>query len=182
MSVCKRTWTKKNGKVEEKWKVDFTYQHPDGTFGREKKEERVTLAAFTPRLLTYSENNNKYSSVVSKQQILEDHIIPFFGGMALAAMGPAEIEDFKAAMRKKPSAARARKEAPTQAAILKRKDVQPKPLSLKTINNVLTVLSKLMGLAEEQRVIQQAPRVKLFSKLPKPPFDFLAFEEAERLG
>jgi integrase len=84
-------------------------------------------------------------------------------------------------MRKKKSAARARKEAPTRAALRKRGDVEPKPLSLKTINNVLSALSKLLALAEEQRVIPQAPRVRLFGKLPKPTFDFLTFEEAERL-
>ena len=55
-------------------------------------------------------------------------------------------------------------------------------MSLKTINNALTVLRKLLSVAEEQRVIQQAPRVKLFTKLPKPAFDFLTFEEAERLS
>jgi integrase len=154
----------------------------NGTFGKEtKSEDRVTLAEFGPRFLTYSENNNKHSSVVSKRQILDDHLLPFFGEMALASIGPAEIEDFKAAMRKKRSAARARKEAPTPAAIRKRVDVLPQPLSLKTINNVLTVLSKLLSLAEEQRVIPQAPRVRLFGKLPKPTFDFLTFEEAESL-
>ncbi|MDC0712738.1 tyrosine-type recombinase/integrase [Stigmatella sp. ncwal1] len=154
----------------------------NGTFGKEKKNEaRVTLAEFAARFLTYSENNNKYSSVITKQQILKDHILPFFGEMALASIGPAEIEDFKALMRKKKSAARARKEDPTQAAILKRAEVEPKPLSFKTINNVLCALSKLLNLAEEQRVIRQAPRVKLFGKLPKPKFDFLTFAEVERL-
>ncbi|SEN36639.1 Phage integrase, N-terminal SAM-like domain, partial [Stigmatella aurantiaca] len=153
----------------------------NGTFGKEKKEARVTLAEFAARFLTYSENNNKYSSVITKHQILKDHVLPFFGEMALASIGPAQIEDFKALMRKKKSAARARKEAPTQAAIRKRVEVEPKPLSLKTINNVLSALSKLLNLAEEQKVIQQAPRVKLFGKLPKPRFDFLSFEEVERL-
>jgi len=154
----------------------------NGTFGKENNGERcLTLSQFAPRFLTYSENNNKHSSVVTKRQILDDHLIPFFGNTPLDAIGPAEIEDFKAAMRNKTSAARARKEAPTQAAILKRKDVAPKPLSLKTINNVLSALSKLLNLAEEQKVINQAPRVKLFGKLPKPTFDFLRFEEAERL-
>ena len=84
-------------------------------------------------------------------------------------------------MRAKKSAARARKEAPTQAALRKRKALEPKTLSFKTINNALTVLRKLLSVAEEQRVIQQAPRVKLFTKLPKPAFDFLTFEEAERV-
>jgi len=153
-----------------------------GTFGKEHTGDRpLTLADFAPRFLTYSENNNKHSSVVTKRQLLDDHLLPFFGQMALSAIGPAQIEDFKAHMRKKKSAARARKEAPTRAALLKRGDVEPKPLSLKTINNVLSALSKLLALAQEQGEIAQAPRVKLFGKLPKPTFDFLTFEEAARL-
>ena len=119
----------------------------NGTFGKENisEENRVTLSQFAPRFLTYSENNNKHSSVVTKRQLLEDHLLPFFGQMALSAIGPAEMEDFKAVMRKKKSAARARKEAPTKAALRKRGDVEPKPLSLKTINNVLSALSKLLS-------------------------------------
>jgi integrase len=153
-----------------------------GTFGKENSAGRVpTLGAFVPRFLTYSENNNKHSSVVTKRQILDDHLLPAFGNTPLDAIGPAEIEDFKAAMRKKPSGARARKEAPTRAALLKRKGSGGvKLLSLKSINNVLTVLHKLLALAQEQGVLQHVPRVKLF-KTDKPAFDFLSFEEAERL-
>ncbi len=140
----------------------------------------LTRGDFVPRFIMYSENNNKYSSVVTKRQILDDHLVPAFGSMALDAIGPAEIEDFKAAMRKKPSGARARKDAPTRAALRKRKGTGPKLLSLKSINNVLTVLHKLLALAQEQGVIAHIPRVKLF-RTEKPVFDFLTFEEAERL-
>ncbi|MCP3099011.1 site-specific integrase [Myxococcus sp. K15C18031901] len=155
----------------------------NGTFGKEKcgEESAITLAEFTPRFLVYSENNNKHSSVDSKKMILALHILPFFGKSPLASIGPAEVEDFKAHMRKKKSAARAHKQASLKASTRERQNVEPKNLSLKTINNVLTVLHKLLAIAEEQRVIQQAPRVKLFGKLPKPPYDFLTFEEAERL-
>ncbi|QDE69825.1 integrase [Myxococcus xanthus] len=155
----------------------------NGTFGKEQcgEESPITLADFTPRLLTYSENNNKHSSVDSKRQILRDHILPFFGKVALANIRLAEIEDFKAHMRKKKSAAHKRKDSASKRAIRKRQRSEPKPLSLKTINNVLTVLHKLLTLAEEHGVIRQAPRVKPFGKLPKPPFDFLSFEEADQL-
>ncbi|MFP2958226.1 tyrosine-type recombinase/integrase [Myxococcus sp. 1LA] len=159
-----------------------------GTFKKEKEpvateetKQVPTVKEFSSRFLTYSENNNKHSSVITKRQILEHHVLPFFGDMKLDSIGPAAIEDFKALMRKKKSAARARKKSPTQAALRKRKGAAPKPLSLKTINNVLTVLGKLLAVAEEQGDIQQAPRVKLFGKLPKSKFDFLSYEEAERL-
>jgi integrase len=154
----------------------------NGTFGKEKcgEESPITLADYNQRFLTFSENNNKHSTAVSKRQLLKDHLIPYFGVMPLASIGPAEVEDFKACMRKKKSAAHRRKEGATKSATRKRLNVEPKPLSLKTLNNVLTVLQKLLALAEEQRVIPQAPRVRLFGRLPKPPFDFLTFDEAEK--
>jgi len=45
----------------------------------------------------------------------------------------APLEDFKALMHPKKSAARARKEAPTQAAIRKWQNVEPRSLSVKTL-------------------------------------------------
>ncbi|MFY2558384.1 tyrosine-type recombinase/integrase [Corallococcus terminator] len=154
-----------------------------GTFGKEKQREpeRIrTFGEFVPRFITYSENNNKHSTVVTKRQILDDHLLPVFEDTPLDAIGPAEIEEFKAAMRKKPSGARARKDAPKRAALLKRKGSGVELLSLKSINNVLAVLHKLLALAQEQGVLEHVPRIKLF-KTDKPAFDFLSFEEAEQL-
>ncbi|WP_408890782.1 tyrosine-type recombinase/integrase [Myxococcus faecalis] len=158
-----------------------------GTFGKEvpedtKKEESkpLMLKEFTQRFLTYSENNNKHSSVVSKRQILDDHLIPFFGEMVLDAIGPAEIEDFKAAMKKKPRRLSGHSETASKRALRRRKVRTAKLLSLKTINNALAVLSKLLNLAQEQSVLAHAPDVKLF-KVQKPDYDFLTFEEVERL-
>jgi len=156
-----------------------------GTFGKEKeqaKEEEapLTLAKFVQRFLTYSENNNKHSTVVGKQQILRDHVLPFFGEMKLEAIGPAEIEDFKAAMKKKPRRLSGHSDAPSKRALRRRKVRAPKLLSLKTINNALAVLSKLINLAKEQGVLAHTPDVKLF-KVKKPDYDFLTFDEVDQL-
>ncbi|RKH39108.1 site-specific integrase [Corallococcus sp. AB050B] len=154
-----------------------------GSFGKEtqNKQDRIpTFREFVPRFITYSENNNKPSSVASKRQILSNHLIPAFGSLSLDSIGLVEIEEFKAAMRKKPADALIRKAAPTRAAVLKRKRSEPKFLSLKYINNVLAVLHKLLVLAQDQGVIGQIPRIKVF-KTRKPAFDFLSFEEAELL-
>ncbi|MFB1484200.1 tyrosine-type recombinase/integrase [Corallococcus sp. RDP092CA] len=153
-----------------------------GTFGKENKSEEapLTMMNFTQRFLTYSDNNNKYSTVVSKQQILRDHILPFFGEMALDAIGPAEIEDFKAVMKKKAPRRGRLSENPSKRALRRRTGSKPKTLSLKTINNALAVLGKLLNLAKEQGVLANAPDMKLF-KLKKPDFDFLSFEEVEQL-
>jgi len=83
-------------------------------------------------------------------------------------------------MRKKPAGIPGRRDAPSKDALRKRKGSGVKFLSLKSINNVLTVLHKLLALAQEQGVLQHVPRVNLF-KTDKPAFDFLTFEEAERL-
>ncbi|QDE93647.1 integrase [Myxococcus xanthus] len=153
-----------------------------GTFGKEKApEKRIrTMEEFIPRFLIYSENNNKGSTIESKRNILTRHILPFFGHMLLESIGLEQIENFKATMRKKRSGARARKDSPSRAALRMRKGSGPPLMSLRYINNTLSVLHKVLALAQEQGVIAHVPRVKLF-KLGKTAFDFLTFEEAERL-
>ena len=205
MSVRLRKWTNAGGEVVERWIVDVKVTEPktgkvirvrdfspvdtrrgaeqherqirqrilDGSLGKEEQkqeqqptqEQRIpTLGEFAPRFLKVSTNNNKHSSVVSKQQLLEDHIIPALGKVRLDRIGLAEIEDFKADMRQKVNG----------------KLKGNSRLSPKTINNALTVLRKLLSLAAEQGVISHVPPVK-WLKVHKPPFDFLSFEEAERL-
>jgi len=205
MSVRLRKWTNAEGKVVERWMVDVKIKEPgtgkvirvrdfspvdtrrgaeqherqirqrilDGTFGKEEQQQQEqpqtqepvpTLREFVSRFLKVSSNNNKHSSIVSKQQLLEDHLIPAFGGMRLDEIRVAQIEDFKADMRKKVSGKGKRK----------------KPLSPKTINNALTCLRKLLATAAEQGVIEHVPSIK-WLKVEKPPFDFLSFDEAERL-
>ena len=88
-----------------------------GTFGKEKGREEAlmpTLGGFVDRFLVYSENNNKPSTVWTKKQALQLHILPIFKSVRLDGIGLAEIEDFKALMRKKTSLARAQKVSPTK--------------------------------------------------------------------
>jgi integrase len=153
----------------------------DGTFGKAKAQNSIpTLAAFEKRFIEYSENNNKPSTVAAKKQLLKDHIIPAFGSKRLDQIGPAEIEAFKARMRKTRSRACARKPEATKWAIKKRKQREPPALSAKSINNALTVLRKLLVVAQDQGEIAHLPRLRFF-KPEKPVHDFLSFEEAERL-
>ena len=53
-------------------------------------------------------------------------------------------------------------------------------LSKKTVNNHLTVLRRLLLVAKKRGLIQAVPEIE-WLKAPKPEFDFLDFEEAERL-
>jgi integrase len=132
----------------------------DGSYFRpatEEVKEVPTVAEFAPRFLSYSEVNNKPSTVYSKRWVLRLHLGPVFGRKRLDAIGAADVEEFKAQ---------------------KLREGQ----SRKSINNMLTYLRKLLNLAVEWEVISRAPKVKAF-KIPKEVIGeekFLTFEEAER--
>jgi integrase len=185
MSVRLRKWIDREGRQQETWMVDVKFEHSDGriervrkaspvqtrrgaeryeleirhhllegTFGKETAEV-PTLAQFQERFLTYATTNNKTSTVESKKQILKGHLVPYFGRMKLDAIGPGAIEEFKA----------------------RKLGDKIKP---KSINNFLTVLRKLLNVAVDYEILDHVPRVK-WMKAPKGDFDFLSFEEADRL-
>lgn len=107
--------------------------------------------------MTYSRTNNKPSTVYAKEWVLEVHLVPFFGAMKLDAIGPAQIEKYKAGK--------------LADGLLK-----------KSINNHLTALRKLLNLAVEWGVIDKAPKVRSFNE--KHDYlgedEYLNFEEADR--
>lgn len=119
-----------------------------------EKKSVPTLKEFEPKFMSYSETNNKPSTVCAKKVALRVHLLPYFGDMALDRITPAEIEPFKA---------------------LKLKEGQ-KP---KSINNHLTILRKLLNLAAEWGVVGHAPRVKPL-RVDAQAVNFLTFEEEAR--
>jgi hypothetical protein len=66
-----------------------------GTLGKEVKEV-PTLEAFQDRFLDCAVVNNKPSTVFQKRWVLRLHLVPAFGRRRLDAIGPAEIEAYKA--------------------------------------------------------------------------------------
>ena len=116
-----------------------------------------TVAEFKKQFMTYSKTNNRPSTVCAKEWMMRLHIVPFFGEMRLDAIGPADIEAYKA---------------------LKLEEKQNK----KSINNHLAALRKLLNLANEYRVINQVPKVRGFKgKVDLIAEDeFLTFEETDR--
>jgi len=185
MSVRLRKWKSKEGKVQEAWWVDVMFQHPDGrvervrkaspvntrrgaeqyerelrqallygTFGKEKKEV-PTLEQFQERFLDHAQTNNKVSTAKTKADILRKHLVPAFGRLKLDQIDTARLEAFKAQKVKE-------------------------GLSKKSVNNLLTVLRKLLALAQEFGELDTVPKVE-WLKAPKPEIDFLSFEEAELL-
>jgi len=104
---------------------------------------------------TYATPNNKPSEVESKRMILRVHLKPAFGELRLDQIGPAEIDAYKAIKL-------------------------AAEVAHKTINNHLTVLRKMLAVAVEWKRLGTAPSFK-WLKPPPPEFDFLTFEESNRL-
>jgi integrase len=128
--------------------------------GRQGEAEKVKrspkLVAFAGDFLSkYAEANNKPSEIQSKRTILNMHLIPALKQLRLDEVGGAEIEGYKS-------------------------DKLRTGLSAKTVNNHLIVLRRLLGLAQEWGALDRVPKVK-WLKVPEAEFDFLDFEEAERL-
>jgi len=106
-------------------------------------------------LETYAKTNNKPSEIKSKELIIRCHLSPFFGKRRVSEIGVRELERFKSAQLSK-------------------------GLSPKTINNQLSVLRRALRSAQEWGVIEVVPTIK-WMKAPRADFDFLDFEEAERV-
>ncbi|MBI5479940.1 MAG: site-specific integrase, partial [Deltaproteobacteria bacterium] len=107
------------------------------------------------RPLGYARANNRPSEQTAKASILKHHLRPAFGPMRLSEITVRHVEGLKAKML----------------------DAEK---SRKTVNNTLAVLSKIIRYAREVGVVETVPAVKLL-KLQPQRFDFLDFEEYERL-
>jgi integrase len=177
---------KRNGK--KGWEVDLRITLPDGTRMRErvkspvssrsgtetwakmreatiieqggrseeKREPVPTLAEFWPRFIEghCTANREKPSSVHAKQSIYDNHLAPRFGAVPLDRIGDEDVQRLKAALRDR---------------------------SVKTINNVLTVLNRLLKSALEWGVIDRQPcRIRLL-KAAAPSVEFYEPEIYEGL-
>jgi integrase len=124
-----------------------------------------TLAAFAPVYLASARLDNALSSVMAKEDILARYLVPRLGDLRLDQIDYAVIEDLKVGL------------AATRNARLKR-EVQT--LHPKTINNVLTVLGHVLSVGRKRGLLATVPEICRV-KAPLPDWDFLTFEEAERL-
>lgn len=187
MSVRRQRFKDRNHVVQEFWIVDVVFEHPDGrrervrkvspvptrrgaeayerelrqallsgAFGRKEKTEPQLFANFAKEFLeTYAQVNNKPSEYKSKESMLRVHLTPAFGHLRLDSIGAHEIDAFKSRTLKN--------------------EVKPK-----TVNNILHTLHRLFVIAESWGLLERVPKIRML-KSPKPDFDFLDFEEAERL-
>ena len=197
MSVRRRKWTDpKTGKPCTVWMIDIQYKTPEGQAKRIRKfatrqtrraaeaEEREirdaliaglcgrgkevddvvedaeaevpSLEAFSEEfMVNYAETTNKLSEVLGKRSMLRNHVVPWFGKQKLCNINSRDIARFKT---------------------VKLKDGYSK----KTVNNLLVLLGRMLSIAVEWEIIDKAPKMKML-KIPRPEFDFLDFDESERL-
>ena len=130
----------------------------DGSLGQAKRKVVPTVEAFSREFLdTYAKTHNKPSEQYAKEVAFRRWLLPFFGATRLDQVKLKEVERFKAAQLEE-------------------------KLAPKTINNHLNVLRRMLAVAVEWELVGagDVPKFKQL-KAPKPPFDFLTFEEAERL-
>ncbi len=136
-----------------------------------KETEVPKVREFASVFVDASRVQNKRSSVESKETMLRTHIVPRLGDLRLDQVTYAVIEDFKLALSRTPIAnAERRSDAPNPV----------RNLSPKTINNVLTCLRRMLVIARKRGLIAAVPEVE-WLKTERGDFDFLDFEEADRL-
>ena len=104
---------------------------------------------------------NKPGTVVEKRSIFEHHLLGFLGHLRLDQIDVAVIQGLKAKLSEGSNRYR-------------------KPLSLKTRNNVLAVLSNVLRYAEEVDLIEQVPKIRPY-RCEKPEIETWDFEEWSRL-
>ena len=122
----------------------------------EEGKEVPTLEEFAPRFLeNYAKaNRQKPSGVSSKETILRVHLVPLLGQERLDEITSEDVQRLKQNLHNK---------------------------ARKTVNNVLTVLSKLMKVAVEWNVIEAVPCVIKLLRVAPHEADFHDFDEYERL-
>ena len=99
-------------------------------------------------------NKLKASGIAAKQTVLEKHLVPVLGKKRLNEIGDYEVQK------------------------VKRHLAAMKP---KTVNCVLTVLSKLLKVAVDWKELASMPLSVKMVKAPDPELPFYDFEEFEQL-
>jgi integrase len=123
----------------------------------EEKKEIPTLAEFAKRFIDgYAKVENKASEVTAKQSVLDHHLVPRFGSKRLDEITTEDVDGLKA-------------------------NLLEKKRSPKTVNNVLTVLRRLLQVAKQWEVIETIrPHIRQL-KQPVPPVRFYEREELDLL-
>lgn len=123
----------------------------------QKQRKTTTLATFVPLFLEgFVATNNRDSTGREKRRAFGRGLLDELGELRLDEIGPRQIEAFKA-RRKRDG------------------------VGNKSINEELAILGKLLDYANEIGELPTAPPKIRRLKVQPPAFDFLDFEEAQRL-
>jgi integrase len=120
------------------------------------KMEVPTLEQFVPRFFEghVQANRQKPSAVNGTKSILRRHLLPMLGKKRLSEINDEDVQRLKGKLRDR---------------------------SVKTVNNVLTVLSTMLKVAAKWKLTER-PNAQIESlKVPPPAFSFYEFDEYERL-
>jgi integrase len=122
----------------------------------EPKKEVPTINDFGPRFIeNYARaNRHKASGIAAKEQILKTHLYPRLGEKKLDAITDEDVQALKAGLAHR---------------------------SKKTVNNVLTVLGKLLKVAVKWKVIRQMPCTVDLMKVSNTVVKFYEFGQYKRL-
>lgn len=191
--IRKRKWKNKDGTTSEAWSVDISYEHPDGRVERIRKTAPGTTrreAEAYERQLTAALINGTYNTAAAAPAPEPPAPIPTWS--SFCADWLAQVVD----VHYKPSSARTTRsacEAHLTPALgeLQLDQIDARTISAltaqlsagrapKTVNNLLGVLSTALSTAVEWGHIPSAPTVRWLD-VPPQSFDFLDFDEADRL-
>jgi integrase len=166
----------------KRWMVDVVFDHADGRQERVRKTAPVntrrgaeeyerklrneiatgkrrevpTFDEFFPEFMErYSAVHNRPHENKLRRLVVKNHLGPALGRKKLDAITPRDVDAYKAA---KLAAG----------------------LNPKTVNNHLALLSRVLGCAAEWEITGPPRKFKRL-KVAAAPFDFLTFEEADRL-
>ncbi len=162
-----------DGRRERLFGVPKTFGLPNTKVGAQEAERRAVAAALEPQtrptppkevptlrefatyFMAVAQADNRPSSVDSKRVILDRHVLPHLGGKKLDGVRYAEVQDFKLKLLSG-------------------------GLARKTVNNILTVLRRMLEIARKRELIAVVPEME-WLKVPASEFDFLTVDEADRL-
>jgi integrase len=184
MSVLVRPF--RRGGVIRGWEVDVRYLGADGRRHRERRITNVTaksaaqrwgevrerelmlrgsalerktiptLEAFAPRFISEhaQANRQKPSGIAHKEGMLRIHLVPALGRKRLDAITTEDVQRLKVALNGK---------------------------AIKTVNNILSLLSIMLKKAVEWNVIATLPCTVRLLKVPERSVDFYDFDDYEQM-
>jgi len=134
-----------------------------------QKVEVPTVATFATKFLESIEIKNRDASYRTMETQFRCHILPHLGHLTLDEVSYGLVEDWKVTLANKPLARRKRVEG-----------AEPEKLSARWVNECMMSLHTCLKAACKRGLIATVPEFE-WLPVPAPEFDFLTFEEAERL-